>query len=333
MSADTILQSWKKAEFAPVYWLQGEEDYYNDLIMNYAEHHILSAAEAEFNLTVFYGRDADWASVENACKSYPMFGEKRIVLLKEAQHMKDIDKLENYISAPLASTCLVVAYKGKSFDKRQKFFKKLQEKAVIFNSDKIKEGKLGEWIRDIAKQKGYSMDAKALQLMEDHIGNDLSRLANEIEKLSINLKEKKTIDADDIEKYIGISKEYNIFELQKAIAFKDFEKALRTIRYFESNPKASPIQMALPALYGSFSRMYAAFSLSDQSPNGLKPLFYYNYYQAVDAKKAMDNYGYAGIEKILLLLHEYNLKSVGIRDVGTPGATLLKEMVLKIMQL
>ena len=331
MSAEKILSSWKQKKYKPVYWLQGEEEYYIDMIVNFAEHELLPESEASFNLTVFYGKDAEWATVMNACKRYPMFAEKQVVLIKEAQQMKDIDKLESYFAAPLASTIFIVAYKGKTLDKRTKLNKTLLASAEVFNSEKIKEYKIQEWIGELVKSKGYSIQPKSIAMLEEHIGNDLSRIANEIDKLSLNLKGKKTIGEDDIEKYIGISKEYNVFELQDAIARKDLLKALKIIQYFDSNPKAVPIQMALPALYAFISKVYVAFGLPDQSDNTLKPFFYFNVSALQQGKQMMKNYGYQGVEKLLLLLHHYNLRSLGVGDSGTSGPMLMKEMVAKMM--
>jgi DNA polymerase III subunit delta len=331
MSAEKIISTWKKKSFKPVYWLEGEEDYYIDMIMEHAEHHLLDAAESGFNLTVFYGRDANWAEVVNACRRYPMFAERQVVLLKEAQQMKDIEKLEGYIESPLASTIFVVGYKGKTLDKRTKLHKLLKQSAEVFNSEKLKDYKVQEWIKELVTAKGYSISSKALSLLEEHIGNDLSRIANEVDKLSVNLKDRKEITEDDIEKYIGISKEYNVFELQAAIAKKDLAKAITIIKYFEGNPKAAPIQMVLPALYASFSKIYTVFGMNDKSEAGLKPHFYFNAIAVKNALEAIRNYGYNGIERILLLLHHYNLKGVGIGDTGTSDASLLKEMVVKMM--
>ena len=331
MSVEKIISAWKKKSFKPVYWLGGEEEYYIDIIMDYAEHQLLPAEEAAFNLTVFYGRDADWAAVLNACRRYPMFAEKQVVLLKEAQHMKEIEKLEAYIVSPLSSTIFVVGYKGKAVDKRTKLYKILQANAEVFNGIKIKEDKLPEWITELVQSKGYSVQPKAVALLQEHIGNDLSRIANEIDKLSINLNGKKNIDEDDIEKYIGISKEYNVFELQAAIAKKDLVKAVKILAYFESNPKAVPMQQALPALYFNISKIYGVYGMNDKSDTVLKPLFYFNPSALQQAKDMMKNYGYSGIEKLLLLLHHYNLKSVGVGDNGTSPASLMKEMVLKMM--
>jgi DNA polymerase-3 subunit delta len=331
MSVEKIISSWKQKKFKPVYWLQGEEDYFIDQLVNYAEHEILPESEAGFNLTVVYGRDGDWATVINACKRYPMFADKQVVILKEAQQMKEIEQLESYISAPLASTIFIVAYKGKAVDKRTKLHKTIQSHAELFSSDKIKDHKIGEWIADTVKFKGLGISPKCIAMLEEHIGNDLSRIANEIDKLTLNLGAKKTIEEDDIEKYIGISKEYNVFELQDAIARKDMVKAIKIINYFDSNPKAVPIQMALPALYSFISKVYSAFGLSDQSDAALKPLFYFNPNSVNQARTMIKNYGFPGVERLLLLLHQYNLKSIGVGDTGTPGPTLMKEMVAKMM--
>lgn len=331
MSAEKIISEWKKQNFKSLYWLEGEEDYYIDLVTDYAEHHILDEAAAGFNLTVFYGRDADWATVVNACKRYPMFAERQVVLLKEAQQMKEIEKLESYFENPLSSTVFVVAYKGKTLDKRTKLYKLLKQSAEVFNSEKIKDYKLQEWIGEYVRSKGYTINSKAISLLDEHIGNDLARIVNEIEKLDLNLKGKKEITEDDIEKYIGISKEYNVFELQAAIAKKDLARAITIIKYFEGNPKAGPIQMVLPALYASFSKIYTVFGMPDKSEAALRPHFYNNTFAVKSALETIRQYGYEGVEKILLLLHHYNLKGVGIGDGGASDASLMREMVVKMM--
>jgi DNA polymerase III subunit delta len=331
MSAEKIISDWEKKKFKPVYWLEGEEDYYIDEIVQFAEHKILTADEASFNLTNFYGKDAEWSAVVNACRRYPMFAERQVVLLKEAQQMKDIDKLEPYIESPLSSTIFVVAHKTKHLDKRSKLYKALKQHAEIFSSEKIKDYKVQEWIKEMVASKQYTITAKAALLLEEHIVNDLSRMANEIDKLSVNLKGSKQISEDDIEKYIGISKEYNVFELQAAIAKKDIAKAITIIKYFEGNPKAGPIQMVLPALYASFSKVYTVFGMADKSEAALKPHFYFNPNAVKNALETIRNYGYDGIERILLLLHQYNLKGIGVGDSGTNDASLMKEMVVKMI--
>jgi DNA polymerase-3 subunit delta len=331
MSVEKILNDWKKKSFKPVYWLEGEEDYYIDQVMSYAEHNILSEAEAGFNLTVFYGKDALWADIVNACMRYPMFAERQVVLLKEAQQMRDIDKLENYISNPLLSTIFVVSYKEKKVDGRSKLAKILKEKGELLSTKKMFENQLPEWVNNLAESKGYSLSRKALMLLVEHIGNDLSRINNEIEKLAVNLGTRKAITEDDIEKYIGVSKEYNVFELQDALAKKDLPRAIRIIAYFESNPKAAPIQLVLPAIYNYFAKVFSIFGMNDKSENAIKPMFYNNIFAARQALDTLKNYGYEGVEKTILLLHNYNLKSLGVNDTGTADASLLKEMAVKML--
>ncbi len=332
MSAEKIIGDWKKKLFKPLYWLEGEENFYIDRVMDYAEHNILPESEASFNLSVFYGKDASWSDVVNACMRYPMFAEKQVVLLKEAQQMRDLEKLDPYIENPLASTIFVVSYKEKTLDKRTKLYKTIKKYGEVFTSEKIRDYKMVDWVVDYMNQQGFNMNQKAIILLVDYVGNDLSRLTNEIEKITINLGQRKTITEDDIEKYVGVSKEYNAFELQSAMSKKDLAKAIKIIQYFESNPKAAPIQLVLPALYGFYSKLYSIFGMVDKSEAALKPMFYNNPFAAKEALAAMKMYGYEGVEKALLLLHEYNLRSVGVHDGGTPDGSLLKEMVVKMMK-
>ena len=331
MSAEKLIGDWKKKLFKPVYWLEGEEDYYIDLLMNYAEHKILPESEAGFNRSVFYGKDANWSDVVNACMRYPMFAEKQLVLLKEAQQMKDLEKLENYIKNPLASTIFIISHKEKTINKTTKLGKFIKKECELFTSEKIRDYKLVEWVADYLKSQNFTMSSKAIQLLTEHLGNDLSRIVNELEKLTLNLGDRKNINEDDIEKFVGISKEYNAFELRAAMSKKDLVKAIQIIQYFESNPKAVPIQLVLPALYGFFSKLYIIFGMADKTEAALRPLFYNNPYAVKEAMATAKMYGYEGVERSLLLLHEYNLKSIGVNSTGTSDASLLKEMVVKMM--
>jgi DNA polymerase-3 subunit delta len=331
MSAEKIISDWKKKLFKPVYWLEGEEDYFIDKVVHYAEHNILTESEAGFNLTVFYGRDADWTQVINACKRYPMFSERQVVLLKEAQHMRDIDKLESYIAQPLSSTIFVVAYKEKKVDGRTQLAKLLKTKAELFTTKKMYDSALPEWTNEMVKGKGFTISQKAVLLLVDHIGNDLSRIDNEVEKMLVNLGTRTGITEDDIEKYVGVSKEYNPFELQSAMAAKDLSKAMRIIQYFEANPKAAPIQLVLPTLYNLFSKTYMIFGQSSKDDKTIAANIGVNAWFVKDYLLVARNYGYNGVEKALLLLHHYNLRSIGVNDIGSPDASLLKEMVGKLM--
>ena len=331
MSADKIIGDWKKKKFKPVYWLEGEEEFFIDQVMDYAEHHLLSEAESGFNKVVFYGKDANWAEVVTACRRYPMFAERQVVLLKEAQQMREVEKLEMYVDRPLSSTIFVVSYKEKKVDGRSKFAKLLKEKGEVFTTKKLYDYQMPEWTSELIKSKGYTISNKALLLLVDHIGNDLSRMHNEIEKVLVNLSNRKNITEDDIEQFVGISKDFNVFELQEAIAAKDLPKAIRIIQYFQANPKAAPIQLILPILHSFFSKVYSTFGLADKSEDALKPIFNYNSFSVKQGMNAARNYGFEGVEKVILFLHHYNLKSVGVNDSGTEDASLLKEMVVKIM--
>ena len=326
MSVETIISDWKKKQFRPIYWLEGEEEYFIDKAVNYAEHHILTEAEASFNLSIFYGKDANWADILNACRRYPMFAERQVVLLKEAQQMKDVEKLEPYMENPLASTILVVSYKDKKLDARKKFTKLVKEKGVVISTKKLYDRDIPAWTQDMVHAKGLSITPKGLALLADHIGNDLSRIENEIEKLSVNLGKRTQINEDDIE----VSKEFNVFELQSAIASRDLARSIRIVQYFESNPKANPIQLVLPSLYGFFSKVYMIQAISGDDRTvaaqiGVNPFFVKDYIQAYRI------YGTNGIENILMLLHHYNLKSIGVGNGSADHGSLMKEMVIKMM--
>ncbi len=334
MSVEKIIGDWKKGAFKPVYWLEGDEPFFIDQAMDYAEHRILSEAEAGFNLTVFYGKDAEWADVVNACRRYPMFSERQVVLIKEAQQMKDIEKLEGYVDNALKSTILVVGYKDKKVDARKTFGKKLKATAEILTTKKMWDNELPKWVSTLINQKGFTCDAKALQLLVEHVGNDLGRLNNEIEKTVINLKDRKNITVDDIENYVGISKEYNTLELQNALTSRNLTKCLQIIQYFESNPKANPIQLVLPTLYSFFSKAYLIFGANTNDENELARMLGYNSTYGIyfkDLVGCAKNYRQKGVEQALLLLHEYNLKSIGIGSTGVSDASLMKEMVVKMI--
>jgi DNA polymerase-3 subunit delta len=262
---------------------------------------------------------------------YPMFAEKQVVILKEAQQMRDIEKLESYIDNPLSSTIFVVSFKEKKVDGRSKLAKTLKSKGEMLSTKKMYDSQLPEWVNQMVASHKLTIAPKALHLLVDHIGNDLSRLQNEVEKLAVNLAGRKNITEDDIEKYIGVSKDFNVFELQDALGKRDLAKTIRIIHYFEANPKAAPIQMILPALYNYFSKVFMLYSLpniTEQSAAaalGVNPFFVKEY--IATARR----YDYEGIEKVLLLLHQYNLRSIGVHDAGTSDAGLLKELAVKMI--
>jgi DNA polymerase-3 subunit delta len=299
--------------------------------MKYAENNILKESETGFNLSVFYGKDADWAAVINACRRYPMFAERQVVLLKEAQQMRDIEKLEAYIENPLTSTIFVVSYKEKKVDGRTRLAKLLKEKGVVLTTKKLYDNQLPEWTEELVQSKELSISQKALMLLVDHIGNDLSRIENEIDKIAINLGKRKGITETDVELYVGVSKDFNVFELQAALATENLSKAIQIIQYFEANPKAAPIQLILPSLYAFFSKVFMIYGLNTKDEKtiatslGINPFFIKDYLRTTGV------YSYADVERLLLLLSDYNLKSIGINNSGTTDASLLKEMVVKMI--
>jgi DNA polymerase-3 subunit delta len=331
MSVEKIIADWKKGIFKPLYWLEGEEEYFIDKVVEFAEHHILNESEASFNLSIFYGKDANWADVINACRRYPMFAERQVVLLKEAQQMREVEKLESYIENPLHSTVFVVSYKEKKLDARKKFAKLVKEKGVLLTTKKMYENQLPQWIQELVKSKGLTISQKGLLLLADHIGNDLTRIENEIDKLLMNLGKRTSITEDDIEQYIGVSKDFNVFELQAALAAKDLARAIRIIQYFEANPKTAPIQLVLPSLYSFFSKVFMIFGTGTMDEKTIAVNIGINHYFMKEYMQAARLYSYSGVEKALLLLHQYNLKSVGVRNAGTDDASLLKEMVVKML--
>jgi DNA polymerase-3 subunit delta len=262
---------------------------------------------------------------------YPMFAERQVVLLKEAQHMRDIEKLESYIEHPLSSTIFVVSYKDKKVDGRTKFAKILKEKSVFVTTKKIYDNQLPEWTQELIRSLDLTISPKALALLVDHIGNDLTRIENEVEKISVNLGKRKLISEEDIEEFVGVSKEYNVFELQAALARKDLAKSIRIIQYFESNPKAAPIQLVLPSLYGFFSKVFMVFGAPSPDEKAVATAIGVNSFFVKDYLLAAKSYDFPGVERILLLLNQYNLKSLGVNSAGTEDASLLKEMVCKMI--
>ena len=331
MSVEKIITDWQKKSFKPIYWLEGEEEYFIEKVIAYAEHNILSKSEVSFNLTVFYGKDAGWADIVNACRRYPMFAERQVVILKEAQQMKDVEKLETYIENPLSSTIFVVSYKGKKLDARKKFTKLVKERGVLVTTKKMYDSQLPEWTKELLQSKGLSISQKGLALLVDHIGNDLIRIENEIDKILVNLGKRTNITEEDVEQYIGVSKDFNVFELQTALASKDIARAIRIIQYFEANPKAAPIQLVLPSLYSFFSKVFMIFGTGESDEKAMASVLGVNPYFIKDYLKASRLYTYPEIETVLMLLHHYNLKSIGVGDTGTEDASLLKEMIVKIM--
>lgn len=331
MTYEALTKSLGTGKIKPVYLLEGEEDFYIDQVADYFEKKLLSETEKEFNLTVFYGRDADWSEVLNACRRYPMFSEKQVVMLKEAQSMKTLDKLEPYLNNPLDSTIFVITYKHGKLDGRTSLKKLIGKKGEVLTTKRLYDNKVPEWIKTYAREQGYDVSPKGCAVLADHIGADLSRLSNEMNKLFLNLPKGKKIDEDDIERYVGISKDYNVFELQNAVGNKDIKKIMRILNYFAGNPKAAPVPVIFTILYNFFSKVYLLVNLPSRSDSELASTLKVPPYFLADYKKAAGKYSRVGTDRVLLILHEYNLRSLGVNDPGTPHPELLKEMIMKML--
>ncbi len=339
MNASEIIKSLQQKKYKPVYLLQGEEPYYIDLVSNYVEHQLLSDAEKGFNQTVLYGKDTDIMTVLGAAKRYPMMADYQVVLVKEAQDMKwgsdDTDKkginpLLNYLENPLPSTILVFCYKYGKFDKRKKTYKAIEKNGLIFESAPLYDSKVPAWIESFISDKGYKINQQASAMLSEYLGNDLSKIANELEKLMLNVAAGQEITLKHIQDNIGISKEYNVFELQAALGKKDAFKANQIINYFEANPKANPIVLVLGNLNTFFSKVLTYHYVQDKSQQNLARQLGVNPYFVKDYEQAARSYNYGKTMQIISYLREYDVKSKGV-DSTTDHGGLMKELVFKIL--
>jgi DNA polymerase-3 subunit delta len=330
-SFDDIIKDLKKKIYRPVYFLSGEETYYIDQISDFIEENVLGPDEKEFNLTVLYGRDIDVEGIVGNCKRFPMMANYSVVIIKEAQDIKKIEDLEGYISNPLDSTILVICYKYSKVDKRKTFAKVLEKKAVFFESPRIYDNQVQGWITNYLKTKGYSIGQKASFLMAEHLGSDLSKIVNEVSKIIINIPVGAEITPEHIELNIGISKDYNVFELQKALGTKNIFKANQIIRYFAQNDKENPMVKTLPILFTYFSKVFQYHHIADKSTNNLASALSVNRMFLDDYVTAARNYPPAKLEQVFHLLHEYDLRTKGVESTAIPDGELMKEMIYKIL--
>lgn len=341
MTASVLLNDLKSRKFKPVYLLHGEESYYIDLFSDYIENNLLSDAERGFNQTVLYGRDTDIMSLLNSAKRFPMMSEYQLVLVKEAQELKwgkDVedkkitDPLLNYLENPVPSTVLVFCYKHAKFDKRKKTYKAIEKKGLVFESASIYESKIASWVEEFVKERSYRIQARASAMIADYLGNDLSKISNELEKLMLNVPKGAEISAGDVQNNIGISKEYNVFELQDALSKRNVFKANQIIDYFAANPKANPIQLVFGALNNWFSKILKYHYISDKSPQNLARELGVNPYFLKDYELAAKNYDAFKVFSVFSYLREYDLKSKGVESTGNSSdGELLKELVFKII--
>jgi DNA polymerase-3 subunit delta len=339
MTAPDIIKDLKNKKYKPVYLLHGEEPYFIDLVSEYVERKLLSDAEKGFNQTVMYGKDTDVMTVLNASKRYPMMADYQVVLVKEAQDMKwgsdDADKkginpLLSYLENPLPSTILVFCYKYGKFDKRKKTYKAIEKSGLIFESAALYDSKVPAWIEGFIGEKGYKISPQASLMLSEYLGNDLSKISNELEKLMLNVPVGQEITLKHIHDNIGISKEYNVFELQAALGRKDAFKANQIINYFEANPKANPIVLVLGNLFSYFSKVLTYHYVKDKSPQNLAREIGVNPYFLKDYEQAARSFNYAKTMQIISYLREYDVKSKGV-DSNTDSGGLMKELVFKIL--
>src|ERR1700748_651604 len=339
MTAAEIIKNLQEKKYKTVYLLHGEEPYYIDLISNQVEHKLLSDAEKGFNQTVFYGKDTDVMSVLNASKRYPMMADYQVVLVKEAQDMKwgnddankkGINPLLSYLENPLPSTILVFCYKYGKFDKRKKTYKAIEKSGLIFESAALYDSKIPAWIEGFIAEKGYKINPQASMMLSEYLGNDLSKISNELEKLMLNIQQGQEITLKHIHDNIGISKEYNVFELQTALGKKDPFKVNQIINYFEANPKSNPIVLILGNLNNFFSKVLLYHYTKDRSPQSLARELGVNPYFVKDYELAARSYNYGKTMQIISLLREYDLKSKGV-DSNSDGGELMKELMFKIL--
>ena len=328
----SVLNDIKSRKFKPVYFLMGEEPYYIDLISDYIEENVLDEMEKEFNQTVMYGRDVDTASVINAAKRFPMMAPMQVVIVKEAQNLGNIDQLEHYLKQPQPSTLLVICYKYGKLDKRKKVYKMLGNVGVVFTSNKIRDYKMGEWISNYCRNSGLSITPKSSQMLAEFLGADLSKVVNEIEKLKLVMpKDSKEITPKLIEEYIGVSKDYNAFELLEALASRNVMKANRIVNYFADNQKNYPMQMVIVPVFNFFSNLMIFHYLKDKSDASVIRSLGINPYFVGQYKSAAKIYNAWKVMGVVSLLREYDAKSKGFGNVSSSQGDLLKELAYKIM--
>lgn len=337
VTPESVLSDLKSKKYAPVYFLQGEETYYIDKITNYIENNVLTESEKGFNQTIVYGRDAAMNVVLTNAKRFPMMSERQVVIVKEAQSIPDINKetgqklLVDYLQNPVPSTILVFCYKNKTLDKRKVLGKTIEKYAVTVTTKKLYDNQVPAWVEQYMKSTGFTATPKAIQMLADSIGNDLERLANEIDKMLINFKEKVQIDEVIVQRYVGISKDYNVFELQKALISKDVVKANKIVNYFEANSKKNPIIPIIAILFSFYSKLLVAVHAKDKSERNLAAALKVSPYFVKDYLFALRNYTPVQVINNIHYIKEADLKSKGVDNISATDGQLLKELVFKLL--
>ncbi|MEN7548910.1 DNA polymerase III subunit delta [Rapidithrix thailandica] len=333
---DKVLEALKNNQYSPVYFLHGEEPYYIDAIAEYIEQHALTDTERGFNQTVMYGKEVNMRNILESARRFPMMAQRQVILVKEAQEIQDINRKEvqanlgNYCKSPVPSTVLVFAYKHKKLDGRTELAKTLDKYAILVDSKKIYENKVPDWIKQYCKDKKHKITEKAVKMLTEYIGNDLARTANEIDKMLLNYEGQVEIDDSMVAKHVGISKEYNIFELQTAIAKKDVFKANRIIKYFEKNPRNNPIIPIISLLYAYFSKVLLVHHNRSLDKHALAKAINVNPYFLQEYITASQNYSLHKTILIVNYLHQADLQSKGVNSLASESH-ILKELIYRIL--
>ena len=331
MKHQEIIRDIQAKKYAPIYFLYGEESFFIDQISKLIETSVLDESEKAFNQTIIYGKEADFKQVVDHARQFPMMAPLRVVILKEAQEMRTLSNLQTYCENPSPQTVLVINYRKAKYDKRTAFWKSLAKHSVIFESKKIYDNQLPTWISGYVTSKNFRIGHKAANLLAQYLGTDLSKVTNELSKIMLSKNEGEEINTTDVQDNVGISKDYNVFELQNAIGRKDFVEANRIINYFEANPKNNPLVMVVGALFNYFSKVYLAKQNSGMSDQQLaKTLQLYSNYFLKDYRMAASKYSLGELERIFEVLKDFDLRSKGIGNLKTKDGSLLKEMIYLI---
>ena len=326
-----IISDIHHKKYAPVYFLMGEEPYFIDMISDTIEEEVLDETEKAFNQIVVYGRDVDIDTVATHAKSFSMMGGYMVVIVKEAQDLKNIEDFEKYIESIPPTTILVFDYKYKKLDKRRALAKKIDKIGVLFESKKLYDSNIPGWIQTYLTEKGYSITPKATQMLADYLGNDLHKVRNELEKLMIAMPKVKKIEDVDVERNIGISKDFNVFELQNAIGQRDVMKANRIVNHFGENVKENPLLVTAITLYGYFTKILKVHYASDPSQNALATALGVNPFFVRDYQLAARNYSVADCVRCIGILREFDLKSLGYNNANVSEKDLYREMIFRIL--
>jgi DNA polymerase-3 subunit delta len=331
MDHKLLLKEIRNKKFEKIYFLHGEEPYFIDVLTKAIQDNALEESERDFNQSILYGKDAEVLSLISELKSYPMMAERRLVILKEAQYFKAIEQLESYLENPANSTIFVICYKYKTFDARKKTLKNALKNGVVFKSEKVKEYQLAEWIQQYIKTTGYELTSKACMLLIESLGNDLGRIVKELEKLGVLIEKGTIINENHIEENIGISKDYNVFELTNAVANKDNLKALKIVDYFEHNPKAADLVFVISNLFKFFSQIMRIHFLPNKSREAVARALGVHPFVAGELTNAKNKYDPRKIAANIALIHEYDLKSKGVRNTSATQGELMREMVYQLI--